>query len=361
MTDFRVVLHADMDNFFASVEQRDNPGLRRRSVLVGGAPDRMGVVAAASYEAQKSGARSGMSMQQAQELCPDAVILPPNIPYYVDISRRIMEIFQKAAPLVQAVSLEEAYMDISSKVDDFAQAIELAHEIKEQVKQQINLTCSMGIAPNPFLAKIASDIDKPGGFFPIRPEEVEMFLHPLPVRKLPGISSVIARKMEEHSITKVSDLLPWEMSDLCEMLSKKAGRRFYELARGIDLTSVDPNHVVKSLSREQTFIPELTDFTRQEEELTALCHRVWIRVIQQQVAPRTVGIKVCLTDYSTIKRYVTPLESFDSAEAIAHFAIGLFHGAFPHETPVRLLGVRVENFTGREEPHKMLWEGMDLD
>lgn len=356
----RAVLHVDMDAFFASVEQREHPELAGRPVLVGGSPQQRGVVAACSYEARRCGARSAMPTVQALQLCPAAVLVPPNLPLYSRVSAQIMEIFRSTTPLVQPLSLDEAYLDVSGVVRDFADAVLLAQGLKARVRRETRLTCSVGLGPNRLIAKIASEIDKPDGFFPVRPEEAERFLAPLSVRRLPGVGPRTQGRMTELGIARVSQLREWSEAALCEAFGEKSGRRFFELARGVDDSPVSPDQVVRSISREQTFTPDLADSERQDEALELLAQRVWDRVERKQLLPRRVGIKVRLPDFQTLTRSVSPADPLRRAESLAHFALGLFHGALPRPRPVRLLGVVVGQFTSHAELRQpLLWEAVE--
>ncbi|MBE7559944.1 DNA polymerase IV [bacterium] len=352
----RAILHVDMDAFFASVEQLANPEISGRPVLVGGSAERRGVVAACSYEARRFGVRSAMPMRQALELCPGAIVVPARLPLYAEVSARIMDIFRGYTRLVQSISLDEAYLDISAAVHDFADAVLLAQNLKTRVREETGLSCSVGLAPNRFLAKIASDIDKPDGFFPVRPEEVERFLLPLSVRRLPGVGPRTAARMAELGLRRVADLRACSRETLCEHFGEAAGARFYDLARGFDPSPVNPERVVKSVSREQTFTPDLADPEKQDEALELLAHRVWDRLVKEQLSPRTVGVKIRLADFSTLSRSLSPADPLDSAESLAHFALGLFHGALPRPRPVRLLGVKAENFAPDAARQRLLWE-----
>ncbi len=355
-TPLRAILHVDMDAFFASVEQRANPDLAGRPVLVGGAADRRGVVAACSYEARRFGVRSAMPMRQALDLCPTAIVVPVRLPLYAEMSARIMEIFRSYTPLVQPLSLDEAYLDVSQQVADFADAVLLAQGLKARVREATGLSSSVGLAPNKFLAKIASDMDKPDGFFPVRPEEVERFLPPLSVRRLPGVGPHTGAKMQELGITRVSQLAEWSRPALCEAFGEAAGHRFHQLARGIDLSPVNPDRVVRSVSREQTYTPDLVEAKAQDAALELLAQLVWDRLVKKQLSPRTLGVKIRLANFETLARSVSPADPLDSPESLAHFALGLFHGALPRTRPVRLLGVKAENFAAPARRQRMLWE-----
>lgn len=247
----RKIVHIDMDAFYASVEQRDDPRLRGKPVVVAWRGKRS-VVCAASYEARSFGVRSAMPALRAEHLCPDAIFVPPDFPRYRDVSRRTREIFKLHTDLVEPLSLDEAYLDVTENKTGLPTATRVARSIREQIREELQLTASAGVAPNKFLAKIASDWRKPDGLFVIQPEEIDTFLPPLPVGRIPGVGKVTEKRLEELGIKTVGDLRSLELSSL-EARFGRYGARLYELARGIDHNPVVPDRPTKSISAEDTF------------------------------------------------------------------------------------------------------------
>jgi DNA polymerase-4 len=247
----RKIVHIDMDAFYASVEQRDDPQLRGKPVIVAWRANRS-VVCAASYEARRFGVRSAMPAIRAERLCPDAIFVPPDFLRYRAVSRSVREIFKQHTDLVEPLSLDEAYLDVTENKTGLPTATRVARAIRQQIRDELNLTASAGVAPNKFLAKIASDWRKPDGLFVIQPEEVDTFLSPLPVKRLPGVGNVTAGKLEKLGIQTVGNLLVLDLSAL-EGHFGRYGLRLYELARGMDNNAVVPNRSTQSISAEDTF------------------------------------------------------------------------------------------------------------
>lgn len=247
----RKIIHVDMDAFYASVEQRDNPDLRGKAVVVAWKSKRS-VVCAASYEARTFGMRSAMPAVRAQRLCPEAIFVPPDFTRYRAVSQQVREIFKRHTDLIEPLSLDEAYLDVTKNKTGLATATLVARTIREQIRQELNLTASAGVAPNKFLAKLGSDWNKPDGLFVIQPEEVHGFLIPLPIGRLPGVGKVTEEKLQKLEIKTVGDLRSLEGSTL-EKQFGRFGFRLYELARGIDENEVVPDRPTKSISAEDTF------------------------------------------------------------------------------------------------------------
>src|SRR5258707_7686282 len=242
----RKIVHIDMDAFYASVEQRDDPQLRGKPVIVAWRGARS-VVCAASYEARKFGVRSAMPAIRAERLCPNGVFLPPDFPRYRAVSRQVRDIFRRHTDLIEPLSLDEAYLDVTENKTCLPTATQVARTIREQIRQELNLTASAGVAPNKFLAKLASDWRKPDGLFVIRPEEVDVFLLPLPVGRIPGVGKVTEEKLVILGIKTVSELRGLELNKL-EQEFGRYGVRLYELARGVDENQVVPDRPTKSMS-----------------------------------------------------------------------------------------------------------------
>jgi DNA polymerase-4 len=342
----RKIIHVDMDAFYASVEQRDEPSLKGRPVIVGWAGERS-VVCAASYEARTFGVRSAMPASRAKRLCPQGVWITPNFERYREVSRQIREIFERHTPLVEPLSLDEAYLDVTQELTGIPTATETAECIRREIRAETNLTASAGVAPNKFLAKIASDWRKPDGIFVIRPHQVERFLIPLPVRKIPGVGKATEAILHEMRIETVGDLRERGEAQLIERFGRW-GTRLWELAHGIDDSPVEPYRERKSWSSENTFA---TDVTREEaaEWLVKESVRVFEAVEKRSLRGRTVTVKLRTPDFRTATRRQTPPEPPASAEELATIAVALLERFdFPATARYRLVGVGLSNFVGEE-------------
>jgi DNA polymerase IV len=340
----RRILHVDMDAFYASVEQRDRPELRGQPVAVGGRPDQRGVVAAASYEARTFGVRSAIPMSRAVRLCPHLVIVHPDFVKYRTVSKQVFEIFRSVTPLVEGLSLDEAYLDVTENAWQEALGMNVARRIKDLIKDQTGLTASAGVAPNKFLAKIASGWRKPDGLTVIAPERVETFLQKLPVDALWGVGPVTAARLRERGITRLVDVrtaaeaeLRAAVGSMCEWLQA--------LARGEDDRAVEPNRPAKSSSSECTYATDLSDLARIREEIATMAREnaSWLR--RRGMTARTVTIKVRYDDFTTITRNDTRAPTNDP-DAIAARAVALLGKTDAGRRPVRLLGAGVSNFGG---------------
>jgi DNA polymerase IV len=281
----RKIVHVDMDAFYASVEQRDDPSLRGRPVVVAWRGNRS-VVCAASYEARRFGVRSAMPAVRAERLCPEAIFVPPDFTRYKAVSRAVREIFLRHTDLIEPLSLDEAYLDVTENKTDLPTATRVAKEIRRQIYEELQLTASAGVAPNKFLAKIASDWRKPNGLFVIQPQEVQDFLMELPVGRIPGVGQVTEARMKEVGVGKVGDLYALELSAL-ESRFGHYGLRLYELARGIDDTPVVPNRKSKSIFAEDTFERDIP-LAQTEPLIRKLAEKVWVSSRQNQRMARTI-------------------------------------------------------------------------
>ena len=339
----RKILHVDMDAFYASVEQRDRPELRGKPVIVGGRPEERGVVAAASYEARRYGIHSAMPTARALRLCPQAVLLKPRMGYYRRISQRIREIFRSYTPLVEPLSLDEAFLDVTGSERLFGPAEEIGQEIQKRIFQELGLMCSVGVGPNKFLAKLASAHKKPNGFTVIRPEDVERFLWDLPVEKLWGVGPATARKLRAMGLQTVGDLRRVPQEELARRFGRW-GLRLWERARGRDDRPVVPEREPKSLSRETTFPRDVYDDRALERVLARLVREVVEDLRGEERRARTVQIKVRFADFTTITRQRTLPEPTDSLRAIQEAARRLLRERVERKgRGVRLLGVGVSN------------------
>src|SRR5580704_11689115 len=309
----RKILHVDMDAFYASVEQRDDPQLRGKPVVVAWRGNRS-VVCAASYEARRFGIRSAMPAMRAERLCPDAIFVPPDFTRYRAVSHLTREIFSRHTDLIEPLSLDEAYLDVTENKTGLPTATRVARTIREQIHQELNLTASAGVAPNKFLAKIASDWRKPDGLFVIQPEEVDTFLPPLPVGRLPGVGKVTGQKLEKLGIKTVGDLRDLDLSALEERFGRH-GVRLYELARGLDDNEVVPNRPTQSISAEDTFEHDIP-LAETEPMIRRLAEKVWSASRQEPRIARTVVLKLKTSAFSILTRSHTPGVPLSSCEEL---------------------------------------------
>src|SRR5438105_590210 len=298
----RKSMHVDMDAFYASVEQRDNPELRGKPVVVAWRGNRS-VVCAASYEARKFGVRSAMPAVRAEHLCPGAVFLPPDFPRYRAVSRQVREVFKRHTDLIEPLSLDEAYLDVSENKIGLPTATQVARTIREQIRTELHLTASAGVAPNKFLAKIASDWRKPDGLFVIQPEEVDSFLLPLSVGRLPGVGKVTEEKLKNLEIQTVADLQKLDLATL-ERRFGRHGVRLYELARGIDESEVIPDRPTRSVSAEDTFEHDVP-LAETEPMIRKLAEKTWEASRKETRIARTVVLKLKTTEFKILTRSYT--------------------------------------------------------
>jgi DNA polymerase-4 len=343
----RKIVHVDMDAFYASVEQRDDPALAGRPVVVAWRGARS-VVCAASYEARKFGIRSAMPAVRAERLCPEAVFVPPDFARYREVSRQVRGIFLRHTDLVEPLSLDEAYLDVTVEKTGLPSATETARVIRAEIRAATSLTASAGVAPNKFLAKIASDWKKPDGLFVIRPHEIEAFLAPLPVGRLPGVGKTTGAALAELAVRTVADLRRCELRDL-ERRFGRFGLRLFELARGIDEHPVEPSRPVQSVSVEDTF-PDDRPLAALAPALIDAAQRVWAATRRRERAGRTVTIKLKTADFRIVTRRATPPRPPASAEELAALALALLPRVeLPPETRYRLAGVGLSNFPDEED------------
>ena len=335
-----------MDAFYASVEQRDDTSLRGRPVVVAWRGARS-VVCAASYEARKFGVRSAMPAVRAERLCPDAVFVPPDFVRYKAVSRQVREIFLRHTDLVEPLSLDEAYLDVTEPKTDLPSATAIAETIRGQIREETALTASAGVAPNKFLAKIASDWNKPDGQFVIRPAQVEAFLKPLPVARIPGVGKVMQGKLAELAIETVGDLRALSAEEL-EGRFGSFGRRLYERARGIDERVVEPNQPVQSISAEDTFEHDLP-LEELGPTIRRLADKTWEAARRTERVGRTVVLKLKTAQFRILTRSHTPESPPASLQQFVDIAVSLLERVdLPAETRYRLVGVGLGGFRDRE-------------
>ena len=340
----RRIVHVDMDAFYASVEQRDNPGLRGKPVAVGGQPTSRGVVAAASYEARAFGVRSAMPMSRAVRLCPSLVIVPPDFSRYKAASNAVFSIFREVTPLVEPLSLDEAYLDVTENSWGETLGTVVARRLKERIRSETGLTASAGVAPNKFLAKIASGWQKPDGLTVIGPARVEGFLQRLPVDALWGVGPVTATKLRARGIEKLVDVRTADAQTLRETVGSLADW-LKQLANGIDDRPIVPNREAKSSGSENTYPEDLTDLETIRAEIAEMASHAIGWLARRQLLARTVTIKVRYSDFSTITRSHTAPATRDETDLTAR-AVRLLEKTDAGRRPVRLLGVSVHNFCG---------------
>jgi DNA polymerase-4 len=344
----RKILHVDMDAFYASVEQRDDPSLQGRPVVVAWRGARS-VVCAASYEARKYGIRSAMPALRAERLCPSAVFLPPDFSRYRTASRQIRDIFSRHTDRIEPLSLDEAYLDVTQNKLGLDSATDVARSIRASIHEETLLTASAGVASNKFLAKIASDWKKPDGLFVIRPHDVEAFLAPLPVGRIPGVGKVMEGKLAEMGIATVGALGEIALADL-EHRFGNYGRRLYELARGIDERAVTANQPTQSISAEDTFETDLL-LDDIEPHILRLAEKTWAAAAGEKTRiGRTVVLKLKTSDFRILTRSLTPSTPPASADELARIALDLRDRVLlPAHTRYRLVGVGLGHFEDVED------------
>jgi DNA polymerase-4 len=340
----RKIIHIDMDAFYASVEQRDNPEYRGKAIVVGGSPEgRGGVVATASYEARRFGVRSAMPAKTAQKLCPHAIFVRPRFTAYKEVSNHIREIFSRYTDLIEPLSLDEAYLDVTNDKLNIGSAIDIARAIKQAIKDELNLTASAGVSVNKFVAKIASDINKPDGLKFIGPSAIETFMEALPVEKFHGVGKVTADKMRNMGLFTGADLKNLTEDELVNHFGK-SGRFFYRIVRGIDERAVEPDQETKSVGAEDTFPYDLTTLEEMELELDKLAVIVYNRLTKNNLKARTVTLKVKYSDFKQITRSQSFPAPTGDLEIISATAKKLMAATFTDGQKIRLLGVSTSNF-----------------
>ncbi|MGO9437074.1 MAG: DNA polymerase IV [Terracidiphilus sp.] len=343
----RKIIHVDMDAFYASVEQRDNPKLRGKPVVVAWRGKRS-VVCAASYEARRFGVHAAMAATYAERLCPQAVFVPPDFTRYRAVSRAVREIFFRHTDLIEPLSLDEAYLDVTENKAEIATATKVASIIRQQIREELNLSASAGVAPNKFLAKIASDWRKPNGLFVIQPAEVEGFLTPLPVARIPGVGKVTEAKLAKLGMRTVGELRTRTLEQLHSLFGRY-GQRLYELARGIDENPVVPNRPTKSISAEDTFEHDVV-LSATEPMIRRLAEKAWLASRKESRAAKTVILKLKTADFRVLTRSLTPHSPPASCEELTRIALSLLDRVgVDAQQRFRLVGVGLGNFREPDE------------
>jgi DNA polymerase-4 len=355
----RKIVHIDMDAFYASVEQRDDPTLRGKPVVVAWQGKRS-VVCAASYEARRYGVRSALPALTAERLCPEAIFIKPDFVRYKAVSLAVRAIFERHTAIVEPLSLDEAYLDVTENRTNLPTATRVAKAIREQIQDELNLTASAGVAPNKFLAKIASDWKKPNGLFVIQPHEIQAFLLPLPVGRIPGVGKVTEERMNQAGIKTVGDIRAMELTTL-ETHFGRYGVRLYELARGIDHTPVLPNRMCKQISAEDTF-PDDIPLADTEEPIRKLAEKVWNASRNNARGARTVVLKLKTKEFQSLTRSLTPVTPPSSFEELASMALSLRERVELGSAQLfRLAGVGLSNFQTDEDDPSPLFEANVAD
>ncbi len=356
----RKIIHIDMDAFYASVEQRDNPLYRGKAIAVGGSPEgRGGVVATASYEARKFGVRSAMPSKRALQMCPHLIFVRPRFDVYKDVSRKIREIFSRYTDLIEPLSLDEAYLDVTEDKLGIGSAIEIAQQIKQAIRDELHLTASAGVSTSKFVAKVASDLQKPDGLTFIGPSAIEGFMEQLPVEKFHGVGRVTAEKMKKMGLFTGADLKKLTEQQLIQYFGK-VGSFYYRIVRGIDDRAVQPHRETKSAGAEDTFPHDLTDIAEMHAELEKIAETVTKRLERHQLKGRTVTLKIKYSDFRQITRNQSFPYPINDYQTILDTARHLLAGTSPGEQPIRLLGITLSNFgettvpLGKEGPSPQL-------
>ena len=338
------IIHIDMDAFYASVEQRDNPEYRGRPIVVGGSPEgRGGVVATASYEARKFGIRSAMPSKTALQLCPEVIFVYPRFAAYKEASKSIREIFRRYTDLIEPLSLDEAYLDVTADKLNVGSAIAIAQQIRQAIKDELNLTASAGISINKFVAKIASAMQKPDGLTFIAPSQIEAFMEQLPVEKFFGVGKVTAEKMKKMNLFTGADIKALTEEELTKHFGK-SGSFYYKIVRGIDNRAVEPYRETKSLGAEDTFPHDLTTITEMNAELTKIAQTVHDRLQRSKLAGRTITLKVKYHDFKQITRNKSLAVPVDDIASIISISQQLLLTAGVADKRIRLLGITLSNF-----------------
>jgi DNA polymerase-4 len=350
-----MILHVDMDAFYASVEERDRPELVGQPVIVGGTPQGRGVVAAANYAVRRFGVHSAMPTSTALRLCPQAILIPPRLDYYAEVSEQIREIFNRYTPLVEPLSLDEAFLDVTGSEPLFGPSAEIGRQIKGAIRESVRLVASVGVAPNKFLAKIASDLEKPDGFVVVDPDGVQDFLDPLPVGRLWGVGRVTGRALEQLGVRTIGDVRRMPPEVLQQHFGK-SGEHLWQLARGIDERRVVPDREAKSISHETTFAVDIGDRDALRAWVVELAEQVGWRLRRHDLRGRTVQLKLRYADFHTITRSKTLPEPTNITAEIRRTAAELLESCLPGgRQRFRLLGVGVSGLEGRQAVQQSLF------
>ena len=347
----RIILHMDMDHFYTAVEEREHPAYKGKPVVVGANPKEgkgRGVVSTSNYKARRAGVRSGMPISRAWKLCPEAIYLPPNFPLYIKASNEIMEITRKYADKFEPWGIDEAFLDISTRVKDYAEAEVLAKQLKHEIKEKESLTCSIGIGPNKLIAKIASDYQKPDGLTVVKEEESEDFLAPLPVRKLLWVGRKTETKLKKMGINTIGDLARYDPTVLVEAFGVM-GTQMHLMAHGIDRSEVEARTEVKSISHETTFEEDTADSEAVLKALNHLAAAVAKETVAQKLFFKTVTVKVRYENFETHTRSKTLTFMTNRLQDLQKTVKDLLMVYLKSDRKIRLIGVRVSSFVKGEK------------
>jgi DNA polymerase IV len=354
-----MILHIDMDAFYASVEERDDPSLVGKPVIVGGSADGRGVVCAANYEARKFGVHSAMASARANRLCPHAVTIKPRMDHYASISREIREILEQFTPVIEPLSLDEAFLDASGSQALFGSAGEIGRRIKDRIRADLKLVASVGVAPTKFVAKIASDLRKPDGFVVVAPQEVQSFLDPLPVGRLWGVGKVTGQAFDRLAIRTIGQLRQIPIETLTNLFGS-SGQHYWQLANGIDSRRVVADREAKSISHETTFHEDISNIEILRAWLVELVEQVARRLRRHELKGRTVDLKVRFADFKTISRSLTLKTPTNVTQELLEGGLELLLKRLPdRHLPIRLLGFGVSRFDGSRVTQQQLF-GQDV-
>jgi len=336
-----MILHIDMDAFYASVEQRDDPSLLGKPVVVGGSAEGRGVVAASSYEARKYGIYSAMSARRAKQLCPHAVFIRPRIDHYAAVSQQIRQILEEFTPLIEPLSLDEAFLDVTGSESLLGSAVEIGQQIRMRVQKRLHLTASIGVAPNKFLAKIASDLEKPNGFVVVASDQIQSFLDPLPVGRIWGVGKVTEQTFKRFAITTIGQLRQLSRESLNDLFGS-SGEHYWRLSHGIDNRPVVTDREAKSISNETTFSEDIRDIDDVKAWLFMLVEQVARRLRSHDRTGRTIDLKIRFSDFKTLTRSLTLSTSTNITSELLEAGIELLCNRLPKDhLPIRLIGFGV--------------------
>lgn len=349
----RKIIHIDMDAFYASVELRENPHLKGHPVVVAWDSPRS-VICAASYEARQFGLRSAMSVSRAKKLCPHAIYIPPHFDLYRAVSRQVRTIFEQYTPLIEPLSLDEAYLDVTHNLKGIASATEVANRIRAEIFETTQLTASAGVAPNKFIAKIASDWNKPNGICVVPPKKVMEFLLPLPLEKIPGVGKVTLKKFHQLKMFTIADMAQRSVDELVHHFGKY-GFRLHELARGIDERPVEERQLAKQISTETTF-DEDKPIVQMKGDVHTLCEKLWTQTLRKKRFGRTITVKLKTQQFKVITRSKTFGVAFNNPEDLEKVVLGILRDIY-REMPkqlFRLLGVGLSSFNDEDEVQQLV-------
>lgn len=356
-----MILHVDMDAFYASVEEREQPHLKGRPLIVGGTPEGRGVVCAANYEARRFGIHSAMATATALRRCSSLTVLTPRMELYASVSRQIRQIFQRYTPVVEPLSLDEAFLDARGSEKLFGPVEQIGRLIKDDIRRELNLVASVGVAPNKYLAKLASDMDKPDGFTVIAADDIQKTLDPLPISRIWGVGKVTEQRMHSYGIHTIGDLRQLSEEHLRHHFGS-SGDHFWKLARGIDDRDVVPDREARSISHENTFPQDVTDLDVLRAWLLELTELVARRLRRNQLKGRTVHLKVKYSNFESVTRSVSLPSATNTTARLWESAADLLMNKLPSRPlVVRLLGMGVSNLETRQAKQKSLFDDEEPD